>query len=115
MSDYTYSCSTTSHCDSTEQFSETKPVVRRVDNNEPIIFDLRERHNDSESHGIRVFTSTLTLEMTMMSHGKVWKGREDLFEESFEEVENERPKVRRLGEEERDDVAIIIDSGADVA
>ena len=42
-----------------------------------------------------------------------WKGGENLFD-SFEEVENDKPKVGRLGEE-RGDVAIIIDSGADVA
>ena len=43
-----------------------------------------------------------------------WKERESLLEETFQEVENEKPKVRRLGEE-RDDVAIIMDCGADVA
>ena len=31
-----------------------------------------------------------------------WKRREDPFEESCEEVEKERPKVRRLGERERE-------------
>ena len=39
---------------------------------------------------------------------------ENLIEENAMEIESEGSKVRRL-EEERDDVAIIIDSGADVA
>ena len=34
--------------------AETQPVVRRVENNEPIIFDLQEMHNGSEPHGIRI-------------------------------------------------------------
>ena len=33
---------------------ETKPVVRRIENSEPIIFDLRERDDELEDHGIRV-------------------------------------------------------------
>ena len=90
--------------------AETKPVVRRVENNEPTIFDLRERHDDSESHRIRVIHFHIGDD-----DDEPWKGGENLFEDSFEEVEqNEKPKARRLGEE-RDDVFIIIDSGADVA
>ena len=32
--------------------AETKPVVRRIENNEPMIFDLGEGHDGSESHGV---------------------------------------------------------------
>ena len=34
--------------------AETKPVVRRIENSEPIIFDLRERDDELEDQGIRV-------------------------------------------------------------
>ena len=34
--------------------ADTKPVVRRVENGEPIIFDLREGHDEAEDHGIRL-------------------------------------------------------------
>ena len=33
--------------------AETKPVVRRIENSEPIIFDLRERDDKLEDQGIR--------------------------------------------------------------
>ena len=77
--------------------AETKPVVRRVENNEPIIFDLCERHDGSESHGIRAIHVYIGDD-----DDEPWKRREDPFEESCEEVEKERPKVRRLGERERE-------------
>ena len=34
--------------------ADTKPVARRIENSEPIIFDLREGHGEAEDHGIRV-------------------------------------------------------------
>ena len=34
--------------------AETKPVVRRIENGEPIIFDLREGDDELEDHGIEV-------------------------------------------------------------
>ena len=34
--------------------AETKPVVRRIENSEPTIFDLRERDDEVEGYGIRV-------------------------------------------------------------
>ena len=44
------------HANVSQQSSsaETKPVVRRIENSEPIIFDLRERGDTPESQGIRV-------------------------------------------------------------
>ena len=33
----------------------TKPVVRRIENSEPVIFDLRERHDDAESPVIHFY------------------------------------------------------------
>ena len=34
--------------------AKTKLAVRRTENSEPIIFDLRERDDEVEDHGIRV-------------------------------------------------------------
>ena len=34
--------------------AETKPVVRRIENCGPSIFDLRERDDEVEGHGLRV-------------------------------------------------------------
>ena len=34
--------------------AETKPAVRRIENGEPVVFDLRERDDELEDHGIRV-------------------------------------------------------------
>ena len=91
--------------------ADTKQVVRRIENSEPIIFYLREGHDEPENHGIRVI--------------HFYIGDDDYYcycydDEPCEEgameieIENEESKVRRLGEE-RDDMAIIIDRGADVA
>ena len=48
------------HANVSQQSSaaETKPVVRRDENCEPIIFDLREQDDEVEDQGIRLFTST---------------------------------------------------------
>ena len=66
------------------------------------MFDLRERHAGSESHRIRVI------------HSYIGDDDDEPWKESREGVEDERPKVRRLGEE-RENVAIIIDSGIGAA
>ena len=44
------------HANVSEQGSsaETKPVVTRIENSEPIIFDLRENDDELEDQGIRV-------------------------------------------------------------
>ena len=34
--------------------ADAKPVARRIENSEPIIFDLRERDDELEDQGIRV-------------------------------------------------------------
>ena len=98
------SCPTTRHCDPAEQFSRDQASCRRVENNvensEPIILDLRDRYDDSESHRIRVIHFYMGDD-----DYEPWKRGGNLSEQSFEEVENEKPKVRRLGEE-RDGVAI---------
>ena len=84
--------------------AETKPVVRRIENSEPIIFDLREREDELEDQGVRVT--------------RFYIGDDDdepEFQE-FEEIDlsDDEAMVRRR-EEKNEDVAIIVDSGADVA
>ena len=74
--------------------AQNKPVVRRVEKNEPIIFDLRERHEDSESHEIRAIHFYIGDD----DDDGPWKGGESLLEQNFVEVENEKSKVRRLRE-----------------
>ena len=49
-----------------------------------------------------------------MIHVYIGDDDDEPWKESCEEMEDDRPKVRRFGEE-RDDMAIVIDSGADVA
>ena len=89
--------------------ADTKPVARRIENSKPIIFDPRGGHDEAEDHGIRVV------------HFYIGDDDDDDDDDALDiedcemmEIENEQPEARRLGEE-RDDVAIIIDSGADVA
>ena len=84
--------------------AETKPVVRRIVSSEPTIFDLRQGDDEPEDQGVRVIHFHLG---------------DDDDEAEFQEVEeidisDDEPMVRRFGEE-NEDVAIIIDSGADVA
>ena len=84
--------------------AETKPVVRSIENSEPIIFDLREREDELEDQGVRVT--------------RFYIGDDDdepEFQE-FEEIDlsDDEAMVRRR-EEKNEDVAIIVDSGADVA
>ena len=85
----------------------TKPVVRRIESSEPIISDLRERHDESEGHGIQVV------------HLYTGDGDDDDDDDDDEpemedcrviDISYDEPKVRRLGEEGE---GVIIDSGAD--
>ena len=91
--------------------AETKPVVRRFENSEPIIFDLRGRDDEVEDPGIRVIHFYIGDDDD--------NGDDDDDEPDFQEFEeidisDDEPMVRRLGEE-NEDVVIIIDSGAGVA
>ena len=79
-------------------------MVRRIEKSEPIIFDLRQGDDELEDQGIRVV--------------HVYVGDDD-DEPEFQQVEeidisDDEPMVGRLGEE-NEDVAIIIDGGADIA
>ena len=85
--------------------ADTKPVVRR--NSEPIIFDLREGHDEAEDHGIRVIHSYIGDDDDEMSHVK--KEKASLRKTSW----RLRMRSPTLGDLEH--VAISIDSGADVA
>ena len=87
--------------------AETKPVVRRIEKSEPIIFDLRQGGDELEDQVFQVI--------------HFYDGDDDDEEPEMQEVEemsisisDDEPILRRLGEE-NEDVAIIIDSGADVA
>ena len=55
--DPAHSCSgasvTTHTVNQQHSSAETKPVVRRIENREPIIFDLREGHDEAKDHGIQ--------------------------------------------------------------
>ena len=90
--------------------AKTKPVARRIENGEPIIFDLRERDDEVADHGIRSI------------HFYIGDDDDVVDDDDEPEVEvcrvidvsDDEPIVRRLGEE-HEDVASIIDSGADVA
>ena len=82
--------------------AETKPVVRRIVNSEPIIFDLRQGDDELEDQGVRVI------------HFYIGDDDDDVAEFQEIDISDDEPMVRRLGEE-HEDVAIIIDSGADVA
>ena len=69
----------------------TKPVVRRIENSEPIIFELREKDDELEDHGIRA------------SHFYIRDDGND-GEPEFQEVEeidisDDDRMVRRLGRE----------------
>ena len=92
--------------------AETKPVVRRFENSEPIIFDLRGRDDEVEDPGIRVIHFYIGDDD---DNGDDDDDDEPDFQE-FEEIDisDDEPMVRRLGEE-NEDVVIIIDSGAGVA
>ena len=80
-------------------------MARRIENREPITFDLGER----EDHGVRAIHFYIGDD-----DDEPCQDRRNPMEENSMEIENEESKVRRLGEE-NEDVAIAIDSGADVA
>ena len=78
--------------------AKTKPVVRRIGNSEPIIFDLREKDDEVEDHRIRVI------------HFYIGDADDDDDDDDDDdepekggcdmaEVEGEKPKMRRVGEE----------------
>ena len=80
-------------------------MVRRIENSEPTTVDLRERDDELEDHIFRAV--------------RFYIGDDDDDEPETQEVEEidisaDEPMARRLGKE-NEDVAIIIDSGADVA
>ena len=97
--------------------AETKPVVRRVENSEPIIFDLGERDDEAEDHGIRAVHFYIRDDDDDDDddhhHGDDDDDDDDdddhdddepceeggnLIEENLMDIENEESKVRRLGE-----------------
>ena len=77
--------------------AETKLAVRRIENSEPIIFDLGQGDDELEDQGIRV------LHFYIGDDGDA----PDFQEEQEIDISDDEPMVRRLGEE--------YDSGADVA
>ena len=98
--------------------AETKPVIRRIENSEPIIIDLREGHDEAEDHGNRVIQfyigdadddvdADVDVDVVVVVVVVVVDDDDDepcgeggnLIEENSMEIENEEPKVRRLGEE----------------
>ena len=84
--------------------AETKPVVRRIENSEPIIFVLRRGDDELEDQGIQVF------------HFYIGDDGDEPEIQEVEEIDitDDVPMARRLWEEDVD-MAIIVDSGADVA
>ena len=69
--------------------AETKPVVRRIVNSEPIIFDLRQGDDELEDQGVRVI------------HFYIGDEVEEI------DISNDEPMGRRLGEE-NEEVAIMM-------
>ena len=94
--------------------AETKPVIRRIENSEPIIIDLREGHDEAEDHGNRVIQfyigdadddvdADVDVDVVVVvdddDDDEPCGEGGNLIEENSMEIENEEPKVRRLGEE----------------
>ena len=68
-------------------------MVRRIENGEPIMFDLQERHDDAEDHGVRV------VHFYIGDDDDDDGDDDEPKKEDCETVEIE-PKVRRLGRKE---------------
>ena len=85
--------------------AKNKPVLRRIANSEPIIFDLRQGDDELEDQGIRI------------THFYIGDDDEEPEFQEVEEIDisDDEPMVRRRLGEGNEDVAIIVDSGADVA
>ena len=70
--------------------AETNPVVRRIENSEPVIFDLRQRDDELEDQRIRVF------------HFYIGDDDEPEMQEVEEmsiSISDDEPVLRRLGGE----------------